>query len=263
MFYSAMADPFTLNATTLASVGETIKECPFFDAGWMLMMKNLHNTSSIRFDNVLRKASVFVHNRAALKALIALRPEDIIVVETPPQPFVSQPIASTSSKAPSNNTEVADYFADVPDTLPDLSAEMVDTTPVYSIEDIPEEEEDATSEHTFSEWLDQLNKRQVANHTPHTRKSKSIDLIEAFLGTLDAERLSKTTRIIDTTEVTQRIEESTKENEGTFTVTLADIYIKQKQYDKAINIFRKLSLKNPEKSAYFATRIEEVEKLID
>jgi hypothetical protein len=41
---------------------------------------------------------------------------------------------------------------------------------------------------------------------------------------------------------------------------LANIYIKQGKYDKAIDMYRKLSLRNPQKSAYFANKIEEVLK---
>lgn len=255
LFYSAMSDPFVLNATTLATLSETVRECPYFDAGWMLMMKNLHNTSSIRFDNVLRKASVFVHNRAALKLFIELKPAKKEIVE-PQIDELSEPKRQVASQV---HTDVPDYFADVPDTLPEISFGP-ETPAVYSIEDIPDEQESA--EHTFSEWLDQINKRPIS--TPSNAKNNhSIDLIEAFLGKLDAERLENNNKQVDSTEATKRIEESTKENEGTFTVTLADIYIKQKQYQKAINIFRKLSLKNPEKSTYFATRIDEVERLID
>ena len=47
-----------------------------------------------------------------------------------------------------------------------------------------------------------------------------------------------------------------------FTETLAKIYIKQKKYSKALEIFRNLSLIYPEKSRYFADQIRFLEKLI-
>lgn len=42
--------------------------------------------------------------------------------------------------------------------------------------------------------------------------------------------------------------------------SLADIYIKQGKHDKAMDMYRKLSLRNPKKSAYFARKIEEILK---
>jgi len=47
-----------------------------------------------------------------------------------------------------------------------------------------------------------------------------------------------------------------------FTETLAKIYIKQQRYEKALEIIRKLDLKYPKKSAYFADQIKFLEKLI-
>lgn len=41
---------------------------------------------------------------------------------------------------------------------------------------------------------------------------------------------------------------------------LAEIYIKQGKYDKAIDMYRKLSLRNPQKNAYFARKIEDILK---
>ena len=43
--------------------------------------------------------------------------------------------------------------------------------------------------------------------------------------------------------------------------TLANIYTRQGYYERAIEVFEKLSLKYPEKSIYFAGQIEEVKKL--
>ena len=57
--------------------------------------------------------------------------------------------------------------------------------------------------------------------------------------------------------------DSIKEHESFFTDTLAQIYIKQGRYAKAIFAYEKLSLKYPEKSAYFADQISEIKKLIN
>lgn len=53
---------------------------------------------------------------------------------------------------------------------------------------------------------------------------------------------------------------SISKEDGLVSETLAEIHIKQGKYDKAIEMYRKLSLRNPQKSAYFAGKIEETLK---
>ena len=54
--------------------------------------------------------------------------------------------------------------------------------------------------------------------------------------------------------------QSAEDNYTLVTETLANIYIDQALYLKAIEVFKKLILKYPEKKSYFATQIQELEK---
>lgn len=53
---------------------------------------------------------------------------------------------------------------------------------------------------------------------------------------------------------------SITQEDGLASESLAEIYVKQGKYDKAIDMYRKLSLRNPQKNTYFARKIEEVLK---
>jgi hypothetical protein len=55
-------------------------------------------------------------------------------------------------------------------------------------------------------------------------------------------------------------EASVREDFTLATETLANIYIQQELYDKAIEIFTQLKLRYPQKSGYFAHKIEELKK---
>ncbi|MDR2836372.1 MAG: hypothetical protein LBV69_09340 [Bacteroidales bacterium] len=48
--------------------------------------------------------------------------------------------------------------------------------------------------------------------------------------------------------------------ENLFSEKLAEIYVKQKHFDKALDIYEKLNLKFPEKSVYFAVKIKKIEE---
>ncbi|MDB9796535.1 hypothetical protein OAB55_01845, partial [Flavobacteriaceae bacterium] len=58
-------------------------------------------------------------------------------------------------------------------------------------------------------------------------------------------------------------QEDSKPSNSLMTETLAKVYLQQKNYKKAIQAYKILILKNPEKSGFFADQIRAVEKLIN
>ena len=86
-------------------------------------------------------------------------------------------------------------------------------------------------------------------------------LIDNFLRTerKGLKRFSQHEKAHETTVDKEIIEKSVSENEELITETLAKLYFDQKKYEKALSAYKKLSLKYPEKSIYFASRIKEIE----
>jgi len=92
-----------------------------------------------------------------------------------------------------------------------------------------------------------------------TKPKKANKLIEDFINTSDTrERLTEK----DITLKGDISVESSVEKEEFMTEAMADLFIQQKYFEKAINVYEKLILKLPQKKTYFAIQIKKVESLI-
>jgi tetratricopeptide (TPR) repeat protein len=143
-----------------------------------------------------------------------------------------------------------------------LDYEMAQTNP-YQLTESPSQSFDIQTKHPFSEWLKAMSE-PLPPSKEIIKKSAPIDkqmqIIENFLQKgRDRITPDKNTQQPDNKDIAEK---STQESDALMTETLANIHIKQKQYQKAITTFEKLILKYPEKSIYFATRISETERLI-
>lgn len=257
-FYNMISSPSSMAKNEVGALIDIVAEYPYFQAGWMLLLKSLHNIGDVRFSNELRRASVYVNNRVALYKLIHAKSLPVAekqaekldaVAEKQPTEVIAQPL----------EPEV-DYIETV-----ELEYDVATTT-TYNLSD----EVDTPDEKglcAFTEWLEYINNKSTESVAPRTTRDRNADLIDSFLSLgsytisevqeekADAEELSAQTA--------EAQRDTTSSGSSILTETLASIYVKQKNYSRAIEIYKGLSLKNPEKSVYFASRIKEIENLID
>jgi len=134
----------------------------------------------------------------------------------------------------------------------------------HEIQPEPEQQFDTTSESIAEAEPEEEELLELEPEVPVMREEitgqiSQSDLIDRFIRTSPTiERL-----IPGEAQPVKDLSEASAREHGNFiTETLAKIYINQGYYSKAINIYEKLSLQYPEKSAYFASRIEKIIELI-
>lgn len=108
--------------------------------------------------------------------------------------------------------------------------------------------------YSFSEWLSIHNLKKIK------RTEDTVDnLINKFLDTDLVIKKNTNTKFFKAPDTAK---ESLIENKELITPTLAKVYFEQHHYEKAIEAYKKLILKYPKKSTFFAAQIELIKNKI-
>ncbi|RHJ85476.1 hypothetical protein [Parabacteroides sp. AM08-6] len=244
--YQLMENPDLLTEDTLPRLKQIVDEFPCFPVARMLYLKNLAILNDIRFSAELKKMAIYIPDR---KKLFTLIKGEEYGLQT------KLPIGEEGSKE--DAFSLIDAFLSGQEEEKEKEPET-GTSLLF--------QPSASSDYIY--WS--LTKENESQEEKETIRLQHHELIDSFLKD-DEQRvpgsgLNLPSEAEDTAlppNVAELDEEHLKPlNDSYFTETLAHIYVKQKRYEKALQIIQNLNLKYPEKNVYFADQIRFLEKLI-
>ena len=275
-----------------------LSEFPYFQSARAIRLKGLYNQNSFMYNLKLKKTAAATTDRAVLFDFItsasfvgeAKSPfkknqidlHDIVVIDTE---VVSPKWATTDEKRQQSvlssidSAQQKEKITEI-ETLEVLTipTEFPAETEVELVEEIKEELEigqplafEQTDTHSFQEWL-QLTKFKpiVREETLKEEESEEITEEQAKIQDERQRKIALIDKFIEVnpkiiadknTSVSPVIELQPMDNTSLMTETLAKVYLEQKKYQRAIDAYDILILKYPEKSVFFADRIENIKKL--
>ena len=224
--YIAHAD--SLDRESLYKLRMLVAKYPYFDAARILMLRNLYLLHDIEFGKEMRKAALYLKNRWVLFELMEGYGFPVPVEETDKDISVDRTMS------------LIDAFLDtLPQNKLSLEAEgaaAVDYVSAYLSDNAPVEKDlpKMRGQSLIDDFLSGDNERIVLQlRSENEQKEELVDSV--------ADEMPET---------------------SFFTETLANIYIKQGKYDKALEIIRRLCLEYPNKNRYFADQIRFLEKIV-
>ena len=220
---SLIESPNLINRKDVTFLENISIKHPSFSISHVLLAKGLLNTESVRYNQKLKKAALYSLDRKQLFRLISQDvKKDKIVKENIPIEVIKV-------------------------------EEEVIITPKKELKIGKPLEFDETEEHSFSEWLS-LTKVQKINRE---ETEEETDLINNFIKKSPTIKIEKN-KFFSATETAKS---SIIENDELVTETLARVYLEQEYFEKAIESYKKLSLKYPKKSSFFADQINLITNL--
>jgi len=251
--YKWMASPSLLSKETLFELRQIVDDYPWFQAVKMLYLKNLAVLNDVRLDKELKKMAIFIPDRRKLFLLIKgpdannfAHREDLNVrgaVKIGEETHVQGQFEETAEEFENTN--------------PPVNVKKTSTNTVNSNYKVPPAD--------YIGWLES-NADDIEIDAGDDNRLRHQDLIDSYLENADNQlNLHSATDNISDNEGKKEKKsiEDVHIDDSYFTETLARVYLRQKKFDKALEIIRVLMTKYPEKSVYFADQIRYLERIIN
>jgi hypothetical protein len=269
-FTALLENPLDISQDAdIAALKQIVETYPYFQAARGMELIGLKNSNSFKYNAALKKHAAYTSDRSWLFEIITQEAFN-------KSKKTDKAIEASSIKETVNSSSGFNEIATSAQT--DAEAQYTDQTSdeehkvsgtqeasLSSLELGKPLEFNKNDRHSFEEWLqlstkksfDIKTKKEETNTSEKNKKAAKMAQINAFIATNPkiSPPLPSTKKIT--------IKDAEKINkEALMTETLARVYLEQKKYKKALQAYKILSLKYPEKNSFFASQIKVVQKLI-
>ena len=227
LFNGYIKNADNLTGESVRPLTELVADFPFCQSARLLLSTALYKEKDVRYETELRTTAVYAGNRSILRKRIYRTGETKTRIVLPDE-HVEKPVTEVKFEKtePEKQTAGVDKYEELKRIVRERIAQIEREQAQKTGKQKP------LSEKTKKELVDEFIKNE-----PSISRQRGT-----FFNPVEAARTS----VVD--------------QENIISETLAKIYLDQGYYDKAIKTYEKLSLKFPEKSAYFAALIKKAEK---
>ena len=279
-FISLLAHPESISQKNLFGLSEIVEKYPFFQTARALHLKSLKKSNSLLYNDALKLTAAYTADRNILFEYITSnffiqneisdtiqKQEDSYLKLEVTTEDISEQVSKEIDQQLKTELKKADAILN-----PDLfhrrekSVEKLTKNEITKSDLEKNNPLDFTKEdsHSFSEWLKLTTAKPIVREeTKNLSNSKKLnsDLINKFIQENPKLKPSKSTVKYDNEE--NLANQITYTSEALMTETLAKVYLQQNNYQKALQAYKILSLKYPEKSGFFADQIRAINKYIN
>ena len=258
-----MTMPERMKGNDVDEVEQMVKTFPYFSIAQALLSIAYQNIGSPNYDSQLKRAAATMPNRDKLRLLSMIakhrlesKPEiPALPDEFEPKDNVFSSIESIDTKEEQNGSIIREKVFIIPEidlsgSHEELSAEMA----------LLEEKRKSIDElkAIIANRLKEIEEEKLRKEAgkPAPKKLSRKELIDKFI-TENPSISRPKAEFYNPISVAQN---SIIDQENIVSETLAKIYEQQNYFEKAISIYKKLGLKYPEKSRYFAAQIERLQE---
>lgn len=254
--------PEHIDEQQLMALKSVLNDFPYFQSARALYLKGLKNNESYLYNYELKITAAHTTDRSILFDYITsddFNQNDISKTQQQLQEqIINQTPIIAAEEIETFETETSDFDSAVLD--PDLFEEKTTVHAEDNLEIGKPLNFDKKETHSFQEWLQLTNVTEI-DRSENTKKEapktiSHIELIDKFISSKP--KISPAKKTVSVKNLTQ---DKSFNSDELMTETLAKVYLEQKNYKKAIQAYRVLSLKYPEKNSFFADRISDIEKI--